>query len=65
MTKLLLRMYNLDGTMFGISILKIQIGVLEVRFTNGDTFLGGEDYDNALVPDMVEVFRKDQGVDIT
>ena len=57
--------YDLDGSTFDISFLKSQKGVLEVKFTNEDTILGGEDFDNALVTHMVEVFRKDQGVDIT
>ena len=61
----MLRTYDLNRSSFNISILKIQKGVLEVKFTNGDTFLGGEDFDNALVTHMVEEFRKDQGVDIT
>ena len=58
-------LYDLDGSTLDISILRTQKGVLEVKFTNGDTFLGGEDFDNALVTHMVEEFRKDQGVDIT
>ena len=58
-------MYDLDGSTLDIFILRIQKGVFEVKFTNGDTFLGGEDFDNALVTHMVEEFRKDQRVDIT
>ena len=52
-------MYDLSGGSFDISILEIQKGVFEVKSTNGDTFLGGEDFDNALVNHMVEEFRKD------
>lgn len=51
--------YDLGGGTFDISILEIQKGVFEVKSTNGDTFLGGEDFDNALVTHMVEEFRKD------
>ena len=62
----MLRTYDLNRSTFNISILKIQKGVLEVKFTNGDTFLGGElELWHALVTHMVEEFRKDQGVDIT
>ena len=55
-------MYDLGGGTFDISILEIQKGVFEVKSTNGDTFLGGEDFDNALVNHMVEEFRKDVSV---
>lgn len=51
--------YDLDGSTFDIFILDIQKGVFKVKSTNGDTFLGGEDFDNALVNHMVEEFRKD------
>ena len=52
-------MYDLGGGTFDISILEIQKGVFEVKSTNGDTFLGGEDFDSALVTHMVDEFRKD------
>lgn len=55
-------MYDLGGGTFDISILEIQKGVFEVKSTNGDTFLGGEDFDNVLVTHMVEEFRKDVSV---
>ena len=55
-------MYDLGGGTFDISILEIQKGVFEVKSTNGDTFLGGEDFDNALVTHMVDEFRKDVSV---
>lgn len=57
--------YDLGGGTFDISILEIQKGVFEVKSTNGDTFLGGEDFDNALVNYLASEFRKDQGVDVT
>ena len=52
-------MYDLGGGTFDISILEIQQGVFEVKSTNGDTFLGGEDFDNALVKYLIAEFKKD------
>lgn len=57
--------YDLGGGTFDISILEIQKGVFEVKSTNGDTFLGGEDFDNTLVNFLANEFKKDQGVDVT
>lgn len=57
--------YDLGGGTFDISILEIQKGVFEVKSTNGDTFLGGEDFDNTLVNYLVAEFKRDQGIDIT
>ncbi|XP_076336513.1 heat shock protein 70 cognate 5 [Tachypleus tridentatus] len=57
--------YDLGGGTFDISILEIQKGVFEVKSTNGDTFLGGEDFDNALVNYLVKEFKKDQGIDVS
>jgi len=57
--------YDLGGGTFDISILEIQKGVFEVKSTNGDTFLGGEDFDNHLVNFLAAEFKKDQGLDIT
>jgi len=57
--------YDLGGGTFDISILEIQKGVFEVKSTNGDTFLGGEDFDNHLVNFLAGEFKKDQGLDIT
>ncbi|XP_046333456.1 stress-70 protein, mitochondrial-like [Haliotis rufescens] len=57
--------YDLGGGTFDISILEIQKGVFEVKSTNGDTFLGGEDFDNHLVSFLAKEFKKDQGLDIT
>lgn len=51
--------YDLGGGTFDISILEIQKGVFEVKSTNGDTFLGGEDFDNALVNYLVAEFKKE------
>ena len=52
-------MYDLGGGTFDISVLEIQKGVFEVKSTNGDTFLGGEDFDNALVQYLVAEFKRD------
>lgn len=57
--------YDLGGGTFDISILEIQKGVFEVKSTNGDTFLGGEDFDNVLVNFLVAEFKKEQGIDVT
>ncbi|THD19169.1 Heat shock protein 70 [Fasciola hepatica] len=57
--------YDLGGGTFDISILEIQKGVFEVKSTNGDTFLGGEDFDNELLRYLVNEFRKEQGIDVT
>jgi molecular chaperone DnaK len=54
----------LGGGTFDISILEIQKGVFEVKSTNGDTMLGGEDFDNHIVNFLVDEFKKDQGIDI-
>lgn len=51
--------YDLGGGTFDVSVLEIQKGVFEVKSTNGDTFLGGEDFDNALVNYLVAEFKKD------
>lgn len=56
--------YDLGGGTFDISILEIQKGVFEVKSTNGDTFLGGEDFDNTLVNFLVNEFKKEQGIDV-
>ena len=57
--------YDLGGGTFDVSILEIQKGVFEVKSTNGDTFLGGEDFDNALVNYLAKEFKREQGVDVT
>eukprot|EP00890_Picochlorum_soloecismus_P004574 jgi/Picsp_1/5117/NSC_02480-R1_protein len=61
----LVAVYDLGGGTFDISILEISGGVFEVKATNGDTFLGGEDFDNTLLKFMVEEFKKEQGIDLT
>jgi len=61
----IIAVYDLGGGTFDISILEIQKGVFEVKSTNGDTFLGGEDFDNTLVNFLVNEFKRDQGLDIT
>jgi molecular chaperone DnaK len=56
--------YDLGGGTFDISILEIGEGVFEVKSTNGDTFLGGEDFDQRVVDYLADEFRKDQGIDL-
>ncbi|VAW21048.1 Chaperone protein DnaK, partial [hydrothermal vent metagenome] len=56
--------YDLGGGTFDISILEIGDGVFEVKSTNGDTFLGGEDFDNLLVGYLADEFKKEQGIDL-
>jgi hypothetical protein len=51
--------YDLGGGTFDISVLEMQSNVFEVRSTNGDTFLGGEDFDNALLKHLVAEFKKE------
>jgi len=57
--------YDLGGGTFDISILEIGDGVFEVKATNGDTFLGGEDFDSKIVEYLAEGFKKDEGIDLT
>ncbi|KAF9517621.1 hypothetical protein BS47DRAFT_467243 [Hydnum rufescens UP504] len=57
--------YDLGGGTFDISILEMQKGVFEVKSTNGDTHLGGEDFDIVLVQHLLDEFKKDTGVDIS
>ncbi|MFY9292781.1 MAG: molecular chaperone DnaK [Methylorubrum rhodinum] len=57
--------YDLGGGTFDVSILEIGDGVFEVKSTNGDTFLGGEDFDNRVVEYLTAEFRKEQGIDLT
>ncbi|OBV12609.1 molecular chaperone DnaK [Erythrobacter dokdonensis] len=56
--------YDLGGGTFDISILEIGDGVFEVKSTNGDTFLGGEDFDNAIVEFLADAFKKKEGMDL-
>jgi molecular chaperone DnaK len=57
--------WDLGGGTFDVSILEVGDGVFEVKSTNGDTRLGGDDYDEALVEWIVAEFRKDQGIDLS
>jgi molecular chaperone DnaK len=56
--------YDLGGGTFDISVLEIGDGVFEVKSTNGDTFLGGEDFDGRIMDYLAEEFRKEQGIDL-
>ncbi len=56
--------YDLGGGTFDISILEIGEGVFEVKSTNGDTFLGGEDFDKRVIDYLADEFRKEQGIDL-
>mgnify|MGYP006271592413 CR=1 FL=1 len=56
--------YDLGGGTFDISILEIGDGVFEVKSTNGDTFLGGEDFDKRLIDYMADEFKKENGIDL-
>ncbi|GAA0446653.1 MULTISPECIES: molecular chaperone DnaK [Sphingomonas] len=57
--------YDLGGGTFDISILEIGDGVFEVKATNGDTFLGGEDFDSKVVQFLADEFKKAEGIDLT
>merc|ERR1719277_2925059 len=57
--------YDLGGGTFDILVLEIQKGVFEVKSTNGDTLLGGEDFDNAIINHIAGEFKKQTGIDIT
>ena len=56
--------YDLGGGTFDVSILELGDGVFEVKSTNGDTFLGGEDFDNTVVEYLISEFKKDSGIDL-
>eukprot|EP00230_Micromonas_polaris_P004276 CAMPEP_0119209894 /NCGR_PEP_ID=MMETSP1327-20130426/1816_1 /TAXON_ID=38833 /ORGANISM="Micromonas pusilla, Strain RCC2306" /LENGTH=666 /DNA_ID=CAMNT_0007206823 /DNA_START=148 /DNA_END=2148 /DNA_ORIENTATION=+ len=60
----LVAVYDLGGGTFDVSILEISGGVFEVKATNGDTFLGGEDFDTALLDNFLQTFKKESGVDL-
>jgi len=57
--------YDLGGGTFDISILRVGEGVVEVLATNGDTFLGGDDFDRAIVDWIIGEFKRDQGIDLS
>ena len=56
--------YDLGGGTFDVSVLEIGDGVFEVKSTNGDTFLGGEDFDHRLVDFLADEFKKENGIDL-
>ncbi len=60
----LIAVYDLGGGTFDVSVLEIGDGVFEVKSTNGDTFLGGEDFDLRVIDYLADEFRKDQGIDL-
>src|ERR1043165_1204236 len=60
----IIAVYDLGGGTFGISVLEIGDGVFEVKSTNGDTFLGGEDFDARVIDYLADEFRKEQGIDL-
>lgn len=57
--------YDLGGGTFDVSILEIGDGVFEVRATNGDTYLGGDDFDSKIIHWLIEEFKKEQGIDLS
>ena len=57
--------YDLGGGTFDISILELGDGVFEVKSTNGDTHLGGDDFDNRIVEWLEKEFKADQGIDLS
>jgi molecular chaperone DnaK len=61
----LIAVYDLGGGTFDISILELGEGTFQVKATNGDTFLGGDDFDDVIINFLVSEFRKDQGVDLS
>src|SRR5689334_23376681 len=56
--------YDLGGGTFDVSVLEISDGVFEVKATNGDTFLGGEDFDKRIIDFLADEFKRDQGIDL-
>ena len=61
----IIAVYDFGGGTFDISILEVGEGVVEVKSTNGDTHLGGDDIDQRLIEWLIEEFRRDQGIDLT
>jgi molecular chaperone DnaK len=64
-TRKTIAVYDLGGGTFDITILEIDDGLFEVKSTNGDTFLGGEDFDMRIVNYLADEFKKENGVDLT
>merc|ERR550514_370215 len=60
-----LAVFDLGGGTFDVSILEISSGVFEVKATNGDTVLGGEDFDEVLLKELVADFKREQGIDLS
>ncbi len=60
----LIAVYDLGGGTFDVSVLEIGDGVFEVKSTNGDTFLGGEDFDARIIEYLADEFKKEQGIDL-
>ena len=60
----IIAVYDLGGGTFDVSILEIGDGVFEVKSTNGDTFLGGEDFDQAIINYLADTFKKSDGIDL-
>jgi molecular chaperone DnaK len=60
----IIAVYDLGGGTFDVSILEMQKGVFEVKATNGDTFLGGEDFDNAVLTHLISEFKKSNSIDL-
>ena len=60
----IIAVYDLGGGTFDVSILEVGDGVFEVKATNGDTFLGGEDFDMRLVEHLADTFKKENGIDL-
>lgn len=61
----MIAVYDLGGGTFDVSILEIGDGVFEVKSTNGDTFLGGEDFDNAIISYLISTFQKEHSIDLS
>merc|ERR1712057_89380 len=61
----IIAVYDLGGGTFDISILEISGGVFEVKATNGDTSLGGEDFDNSIVKYIIDEFKKSNAIDLS
>ena len=61
----IIAVYDLGGGTFDVSILEIADGVFEVKSTNGDTALGGEDFDRAIIDHLLEEFKKESGIDLS
>lgn len=61
----IIAVYDLGGGTFDVSVLEIQKGVFEVKSTNGDTLLGGEDFDHVMIQHIIKEFKKQSGIDVS